>query len=106
MLCKLYKNHLQVNATQIINQQKKKQYQKLDITITSYTIIYIKINGRDNTTQAKSYVFIVVPQQNSRNVVVSRGENSSNNNIDDSNKTNNNKKMMITVITVVIIIII
>ena len=39
-----------------------------------YAIIYIKQNGWDNTKQAKSFIFIVVPQQNSRNLVVNRGK--------------------------------
>ena len=42
--------------------------------ITRYAIIYIKQNGWDNTKQAKSFIFIVVPQQNSRNLVVNRGK--------------------------------
>ena len=32
-------------------------------TLTRYTRTYIKLNGRDNTKQAKSFIFIVVPQQ-------------------------------------------
>ena len=31
--------------------------------ITRYTRIYLKLNGRSNTKQAKSFIFIVVPQQ-------------------------------------------
>ena len=42
--------------------------------ITRYAIIYIKQNAWDNTKQAKSFIFIVVPQQNSRNLVVNRGK--------------------------------
>ena len=84
MLCKLYKNHLQVNAMQIKDQQKKKKRRILKIiltdfsrkekAITRYTRIYIKLNGRDNTKQAKSFIFIVSLNKNSRNVVVSREE--------------------------------
>ena len=29
--------------------------------------MYIKLNGRDNTKQAKSFIFIVVPQQKTKN---------------------------------------
>ena len=29
--------------------------------ITRYTAIYAKLNGMDNTKQAKSFIFIVVP---------------------------------------------
>ena len=51
--------------------QQKKRILKTILTdfshkekaITRYTIIYIKLNGRDNTKQAKSFIFIVVPQQ-------------------------------------------
>ena len=71
MLCKLYKNHLQVNAMQNKNQQKKKNILKTILTdfspkekaITRYVRIYIKVNGRDNIKQAKSFISIVVPQQ-------------------------------------------
>ena len=42
--------------------------------ITRYTRIYIKLNGRDNTKQAKSFIFIVSLNKNSRNVVVSGEE--------------------------------
>ena len=72
MLCKLHKNHLQVNAMQIIDQQKTKK-KTLKTTLTDfsrkekaaarYTRIYIKLSGRDNTKQAKSVIFIVVPRQ-------------------------------------------
>ena len=72
MLCKLYKNHLQVNAMQNKNQQKKKKrilktiltdFSPKEKAITRYVRIYIKVNGRDNIKQAKSFISIVVPQQ-------------------------------------------
>ena len=69
MLCKLYKNHLQVNAMQNKDQQKRilktilTDFSRKEKAITRYTRIYIKLNGRDNTKQAKSFIFIVVPQQ-------------------------------------------
>ena len=70
ILWKLYKGHLQVNAMQIIDHQKKgilktilTDFSRKEKAITRYTRIYIKLNGRDNTKQAKSFIFIVVPQQ-------------------------------------------
>ena len=72
MLCKLYKNHLQVNAMQNKNQQKKEKrilktiltdFSPKEKAITRYVRIYIKVNGRDNIKQAKSFISIVVPQQ-------------------------------------------
>ena len=69
MLCKLYKNHLQVNVMQNKDQQKRilktilTDFSRKEKAITRYTRIYIKLNGRDNTKQAKSFIFIVVPQQ-------------------------------------------
>ena len=63
MLCKLYKNHLQVNAMQNKDQQKKRKlktilanFSRKEKAITRYTRTYIK-------KQAKSFIFIVVPQQ-------------------------------------------
>ena len=67
MLRKLYKDHLQVNAMQIIDQQKKKEKKRMLKTIltdfsrkekatTRYTRIYIKLNGRDNKKQAIAVV--------------------------------------------------
>ena len=44
MLCKLYKNHLQVNVTQTIDQQKKivlTDFSRKDKAITRYTYISI-----------------------------------------------------------------
>ena len=38
-------------------------FSRKEKAITRYTRIYIKLNGRDNTKQAKSFIFIVVPQQ-------------------------------------------
>ena len=68
MLCKLYKNHLQVNAMQNKDQEKKRisktiltDFSRKEKALTGYTGIYIKLNGRNNTKQAKSFVFIVVP---------------------------------------------
>ena len=69
MLCKLYKNHLQVNAMQNKDQQKRilktilTDFRRKEKPITRYTRIYIKLNGRDNTKQPKTFIFIVVPQQ-------------------------------------------
>ena len=49
MLCKLYKNHLQVNAMQNKDQQKKRilktiltNFSRKEKAITRYTRIYIK----------------------------------------------------------------
>ena len=59
--------------------------------ITRYAIIYIKQNGWDNTKQAKSFIFIVVPQQKQYKCSSDqRGKNGNDNNIGDSNKTNKN----------------
>ena len=70
MLCMLYKNHLQVNAMQNTDQQKKRilktiltDFSPKEKVITRYTRIYIKLNGWDNKKQVKSFIFIVVPQQ-------------------------------------------
>ena len=70
MLCILYKNHLQVNAMQNTDQQKKRilktiltDFSPKEKVITRYTRIYIKLNGWDNKKQVKSFIFIVVPQQ-------------------------------------------
>ena len=70
MLCILYKNHLQVNATQNTDQQKKRilktiltDFSPKEKVITRYTRIYIKLNGWDNKKQVKCFIFIVVPQQ-------------------------------------------
>ena len=71
MLCKLFKDHLQVNDMQIIDQEKKKRILKSILTdfsskekdITRYTRIYIKLNGTDNRKQEKSFILIEVPQQ-------------------------------------------
>ena len=38
-------------------------FSRKEKAITRYTRIYIKLNGRDNTKQAKSFIFIVVSQQ-------------------------------------------
>ena len=51
--------------------KKKKRILKTILTdfspkekaITRYVRIYIKVNGRDNIKQAKSFISIVVPQQ-------------------------------------------
>ena len=55
---------------QIIDHQKKgilktilTDFSRKEKAITRYTRIYIKLNGRDNTKQAKSFIFIVVLQQ-------------------------------------------
>ena len=69
MLCKLQKDHLQVNAMQVYYRLAQKRMLKTILTgfsrkekvITRYTTIYTKLNGMDNTTQAKSFIFIVVP---------------------------------------------
>ena len=52
MLCILYKNHLQVNAMQNTDQQKKRilktiltDFSPKEKVITRYTRIYIKLNG-------------------------------------------------------------
>ena len=69
MLCKLYEDHLQVNVMQIIDQQKRilktilTDFRHKEKAIARYARIYIKLNGRDNTKQAKSFIFIVIPQQ-------------------------------------------
>ena len=69
MLCELYQNHLQVNAMQSKDQQKKKlktiltDFSCKENAITRYTRISLKLNGKDNTKQVKSFIFIVVPQQ-------------------------------------------
>ena len=38
-------------------------FSRKEKAIIRYTRIYIKPNGKDNTKQAKSFIFIVVPQQ-------------------------------------------
>ena len=38
-------------------------FSRKEKAITRYTRIYIKLNGRDNTKQAKSFIFIVVLQR-------------------------------------------
>ena len=38
-------------------------FSRKEKAISRYTRIYIKLNGRDNTKQAKRFIFIVVPQQ-------------------------------------------
>ena len=55
---------------QIIDHQKKgilktilTDFSRKEKAITRYTRIYIKLNGSDTTKQAKSFIFIVVPQQ-------------------------------------------
>ena len=54
------------------NQQKKEKrilktiltdFSPKEKAITRYVRIYIKVNGRDNIKQAKSFISIVVPQQ-------------------------------------------
>ena len=69
MLRKLYKAHLQVNAMQIMDQQKKKKrmlktiltdFSRKEKAITRYTRIYIKLSGRDNTKQAKVAITAVI----------------------------------------------
>ena len=62
---------MQVNAMQNKGQQKSKtkketiltNFSRKEKTIIRYTRIYMKPNGRDNSKQAKSFIFIVVPQQ-------------------------------------------
>ena len=36
-------------------------FSRKEKVITRYTTIYTKLNGMDNTKQAKSFIFIVVP---------------------------------------------
>ena len=54
---------------QIIDQQKRilktilTDFRHKEKAIARYARIYIKLNGRDNTKQAKSFIFIVIPQQ-------------------------------------------
>ena len=78
-------------------------FSRKEKAITRYTRIYIKQNGRDKIKQAKSFIFIMVPQQKQQKCSnEQRGKNSNNNNTDDSNKTNkNNNEIMIIAITVV-----
>ena len=58
MLCKLYKNYLQVNDMQNKDQQKKNiknnfdNFSRKEKAITRYTRIYVKLNDSDNTKQA------------------------------------------------------
>ena len=74
MLWKLYKDHLQVNAMQIIDEQKKiiknrilktilRGFSRKEKALTWYTRKYIKLNDKDNTKQEKSFIFIEIPQQ-------------------------------------------
>ena len=74
MLWKLYKDHLQVNAMQIIDEQKKiiknrilktilRGFSRKEKAITWYIRKYIKLNDKDNTKQEKSFIFIEIPQQ-------------------------------------------
>ena len=79
-LCKLYKNHLQVNAMQNKDQQKKRilktsltDFSRKEKAITRYTRIYLKQNGRDNTNK-ELYFHCGPSTKNSRNLAVSRGE--------------------------------
>ena len=72
MLCKLKTSKkrtkrriLKIILTELSRKEK---------AITRYTRIYIKLNGRDNTKQAKSFIFILSLNKNSRNVVVSGEE--------------------------------
>ena len=60
MLCKL----------QTSKKQKKKtlkttltDFSRKEKAAARYTRIYIKLSGRDNTKQAKSVIFIMVPRQ-------------------------------------------
>ena len=70
MLCKIKTGKKRILKTILTDFSRKEK------TITRYTRIYLKLNGRDNTKQAKSFIFIVVSQKkkNNRNVVKSRGE--------------------------------
>ena len=71
MLCKIKTSKKRILKTILTDFSRKEK------TITRYTRIYLKLNGRDNTKQAKSFIFIVVSQKkqkNNRNVVKSRGE--------------------------------
>ena len=98
MLCKIKTSKkIRILKTILTDFSRKKK------VITRYTRIYIKQNGRDNTKQAKSFIFIMVPQQKQQKCGnEQRGKNSNNNNIDDSNKTNkNNNEVMIIAIAVV-----
>ena len=58
MLCKLYKNYLQVNDMQNKDHQKKNiknnfdNFSRKEKAITRYTRIYVKLNDSDNTKQA------------------------------------------------------
>ena len=70
ILWKLYKAHLQFNAMQIIDHQKKgilktilTDFSGKEKAITRYIRIYIKPNDRNNAKQAKIVIFIVVSQQ-------------------------------------------
>ena len=57
MLCKIKTSKKRILKTILIDFSYKEK------AITRYTRIYIKLNGRDNTKQAKSFIFIVVLQQ-------------------------------------------
>ena len=51
---------------EIVDQQKKNIKNNFDFSrkekaLTRSTRIYIKLNGRDNTNQAKRFIFLVVP---------------------------------------------
>ena len=54
MLCKIKTSKKRILKTILTDFSRKEK------TITRYTRIYQKLNGRDNTKQAKSFIFIVV----------------------------------------------
>ena len=86
MLCKIKTDKKRILKTILTDFSRKEK------TITRYTRINIKLNGGDNTKQAKSFIFIVVPQQKQQKRSSEQRAKKCNNNIDDSNKNNKNSK--------------
>ena len=62
MLCKIKTGKKRILKTILTDFSRKEK------TITRYTRIYLKLNGRDNTKQAKSFIFIVVSQKKQKTI--------------------------------------
>ena len=86
-LCKdQQKKNVKNNYDKLQSQRKDYNYQSLDL----YMYIYKKQNGRDITKQAKSFIFVMFPQQK-LNIVEIYSES---------------EKNVVTIITIIIIMII
>ena len=62
MLCKIKTSKKRILKPILTDFSRKEK------TITRYTRIYLKLNGRDNTKQAKSFIFIVVSQKKKKTI--------------------------------------